>query len=106
VTVPRLHEHLNRFVERNTFLHASLGMLAVGARFEAFCEELTRDVKPAPMARALSSPAEVYTVLGALSLARKLREVFSGFAREGARAAEPRTERAARHLHVPRRVLR
>lgn len=106
MSVPRLHEHVSRFVERNAFLHAALGMLAVGARFEAFCQELTGDVKPASVARARAAPAEVYVVLGALSLAGKIRGVLSGFAREARRAPEPRSERPARPLHVPRRVLR
>jgi hypothetical protein len=106
VAVPRLHEHKSRFVERNAFLHASLGLLSVGSRFEAFCEELTRDVEPLPAARPRPAPVEVFLVLGALSLASKLRGVLERFAREGTPAVEPRAERATSRLHVPRRVLR
>ena len=104
--VPRLHEHVSRFVERNAFLHATLGVLSVGERFQAYCEELVRDAQPEPASRARSAPSEIFVLLGALSLQRKLSGVLAAFAREDAGRAPPRPARVAPDFPVPRRVLR
>jgi hypothetical protein len=106
VGVPRLHEHVSRFVERNAFLHATLGVLSVGERFQAYCEELARDAQPEPATRARSAPSVVFVLLGALSLQRKLQSVLAAFAREGDGKTPRRSAHVAPDFPVPRRVLR
>jgi hypothetical protein len=106
VSVPRLHEHVSRFVERNAFLHATLGVLSMGERFQAYCEELVRDAQPEPATRARTVPGEIFVLLGALSLHRKLGGVLTAFAREGDGKQPARPARVAPDFPVPRRVLR
>lgn len=100
-----LHRHVDRFLERNVFAHAALGLSSFGGRFEAFWESVVDGVPAAPPKRP-APPREVFVVLGALRLSRHLSALLAGFAREAAVPAVTRRSAIEARFRVPRRVLR
>ena len=93
MTVPRLHQHGDLFVERNLFLHAVLGGISIARKAEAYLE------------RALSSEATsaeptesdentLLLALGVLSLGHALERVVSTWAKQGAEEASRSLRRA------------
>lgn len=102
---PRLHEHVDRFLERNTFAHAALGLLSYGGRFEAFWDSVLAGVRP-ERTPAAEAAREVYVVLGALHVTRRVRGILTAFAREPPAHEPPRARPAGPRARVPRRVLR
>jgi hypothetical protein len=91
MTVPHLHRHADQFVERNLFLHALLGLVSIGDRFEAFFRELTARDDGAESGESSSPGSEVYLVLGALSLFRRVRSEIADWA-QGASVDDPRAD--------------
>lgn len=105
-----LHAHATQFTQRNTFLYASLGLLALAQQFEqCLSERLDRGtggaVEPEPSDEVLR-----YALLGALSLGRSIQQTAtatsalpaatgadSAAAAEVALASQP--EATARSVH-------
>jgi hypothetical protein len=82
VTLPNLQEQRSRFVQRNTFLYAALGLLSASDRLERVLQAAAaapRSQKRSGRdAAAEGEHAEtdlllVYAALGALSLSRRIR---------------------------------
>lgn len=110
-SVPRLHEHENRFTERNLFLHALLGTLSLGRRFESYVERVADTAGEPP---STGTSRSVYAVLGALSLWRRIEAELASWGVAGAASAEVASdpesgahgEAASEELRTPRRILR
>jgi len=83
VTVPRLHQHGDLFVERNLFLHAVLGGISIARKAEAYLERSLSSEASAPEP-AESDETTLLLVLGVLSLGHTLERVVSSWAKQGA----------------------
>ncbi len=87
----RVRELRDQLVERNLFVHASLGLLAFGRRLEGFVARYLLAPPAAPPGYEIRSaeatspgavPIAVLGVLGALSMVRRIESVLGDWALE------------------------
>jgi hypothetical protein len=72
MSVPHVQKHENAFVERNLFLHALLGLISFGNRFETFVKTTASELD-CPLSEEPVAHRDVYLLLGALSICRRIR---------------------------------
>jgi hypothetical protein len=107
--IPPLSRHANRFVERNLFLHALLGVISYGHRFSSAMDRLAPQVQRTSV-RFEKTDRETLLVLGLISSWRRIERELSSWGADAAVERAPRgiARRLARGLRAraPRSVLR
>jgi hypothetical protein len=97
--VPSLSQRSNAFDERNTFVHALLGMRIYGQRFNDYVEELCapRSVRKARTPSTAPEP-EVLLVLGLFALWRRVEGALDNWEVVRRSVQRPRPPASKRRL--------
>lgn len=109
--IPPLSRHTDRFVDRNLFLHALLGLVSYGGRFSAALNRLAPPVQRAGRVPSEPMDRETLVVLGLISIWRRVELELSTWAMDAPTGA-PDGRGIARRLadglltRAPRSVLR
>jgi hypothetical protein len=107
VKIPKLQEHESAFVERDLFLHALLGVLSVGKRFEAWLEAVMPvPTSPERVEGGAAPSRDVALVLGAISFWKKAGAHVRALALEALPVERGRVSPRRRVDGPPRILLR